>query len=93
MIVTNNPHAESEALSIDRRAVGIAPGRRPVASMDMVARLRRALHTVAPLVSEDEAYLPIFERLEAELVKADTRQASLARARAIAAGADQKAMR
>ena len=49
-----------------------------------VARLERALETVAVLLIEDEVYLPIFERLEAELIDARKTADTLERARRIA---------
>jgi len=52
-----------------------------------VARLERALETVAVLLIEDEVYLPIFERLEAELAEARRTASTLDRARRIARGA------
>jgi hypothetical protein len=52
-----------------------------------VARLERALETVAVLLLEDEVYLPIFERLEAELAEARRTASTLDRARRIARGA------
>lgn len=52
-----------------------------------VARLERARETVAALVIDDEVYLPIFERLEAELEEARRTASTLDRARKIASGA------
>lgn len=52
-----------------------------------VARLERALETVAVLLIEDEVYLPIFERLEQELAEARKTVNTLDRARRIARGA------
>ncbi|WP_372675241.1 hypothetical protein [Aquicoccus sp.] len=52
-----------------------------------VARLERALETVAALVIDDEVYLPIFQRLEAELKEARRTASTLDRARKIARGA------
>lgn len=52
-----------------------------------VARLERALETVAALVIDDEVYLPIFQRLEAELEDARRTASTLDRARKIARGA------
>ena len=49
-----------------------------------VARLERALQTVAVLLIEDEVYLPIFERLETELIDARRTADTLERARSIA---------
>jgi len=49
-----------------------------------VARLERALQTVAVLLIEDEVYLPIFERLEKELTEARKTADTLDRARRIA---------
>lgn len=49
-----------------------------------VARLERALETVAVLLIEDQVYLPIFQRLEAELAEARNVSDTLDRARAIA---------
>lgn len=44
-------------------------------------RIKSCLQTVAELVEHDEAYLPIFLRLEAELQAATNRQAALERAK------------
>ena len=52
-----------------------------------IARLERALETVAVLLIEDEVYLPIFERLEQELADARKTANTLDRARRIARGA------
>jgi hypothetical protein len=52
-----------------------------------IARLERALETVAVLLLEDEVYLPIFERLESELAEARKTANTLDRARRIARGA------
>jgi hypothetical protein len=52
-----------------------------------IARLERALETVAVLLLEDEVYLPIFERLESELAEARKTANTLERARQIARGA------
>jgi len=52
-----------------------------------VARLERALETIAVLLIEDEVYLPIFERLEWELAEARKNADTLDRARWIARGA------
>lgn len=47
------------------------------------ARVERALHLLAMIVTETggEVYLPIFERLERELAKIDSKADALARAR------------
>jgi hypothetical protein len=45
-------------------------------------RIANALGIVAILLEHDDAYLPIFLRLEAELQASDKRKAALARARA-----------
>ena len=47
------------------------------------ARIGNALHVVAELLEQDEAYLPIFLRLEAERDKLKLRHAALDRARAL----------
>jgi hypothetical protein len=47
------------------------------------ARIENALRVVAELLEHDEAYLPIFLRLEAERDKLDARRAALDRARAV----------
>ena len=44
-------------------------------------RIRSAMRTVAMLMEEDHAYLPIFLRLERELKEADGRAAARRRAR------------
>jgi hypothetical protein len=49
-----------------------------------VARIEAALELVAILLDENEAYLPIFLRLEAELEAARVSSSALARARALA---------
>ncbi|MHA7888714.1 hypothetical protein [Roseicyclus sp.] len=46
-------------------------------------RIENALRVVAELLEQDEAYLPIFLRLEAERDKLDARRAALDRARAV----------
>ena len=45
-------------------------------------RIENALRIVAELLDKDEAYLPIFLRLEDELKKAENRSAALVRASA-----------
>ena len=49
-------------------------------------RLNNALSVVAKLVMEDEIYLPIFERLEAEIAAIRLRDNAFLRAKAIANG-------
>jgi hypothetical protein len=44
-------------------------------------RIAKALRIVAALLEKDEAYLPIFLRLEAELEALEKRKAALSRAR------------
>lgn len=66
----------------DPCALGVASGGEVT-----VARLERALETVAVLLIEDQVYLPIFERLEAELEDARRTASTLDRARKIARGA------
>lgn len=65
----------------DPCALGVASGGKVT-----VARLERALETVAALVIDDEVYLPIFQRLEAELEDARRTPSTLDRARKIARG-------
>ena len=45
-----------------------------------IARLEHALETVAELLLDNPAYTPIFERLEAELAAARTREDTRSRA-------------
>lgn len=66
------------------------------ASADIQAhrqRLERALERLAVLVTEDTAFLPVFQRLEAELEKLDQRRDALDRAKALAGRAAHRAMR
>jgi len=58
-------------------------GRRPHGRRSLEARIENALRVVAALLEHDEAYLPIFQRLEAERDKLDDRRAALDRARAL----------
>tara|TARA_R110000737_G_scaffold322678_1_gene335063 strand:+ start:3376 stop:3561 length:186 start_codon:yes stop_codon:yes gene_type:complete len=51
----------------------------------LLERLSAAHHKVAQLVLIDPVYLPIFVRLEAEIVAAQTSSNTIARARAVAA--------
>ncbi|MGO4916861.1 hypothetical protein [Pseudogemmobacter sp. W21_MBD1_M6] len=48
-------------------------------------RLRIAIAKVAKLVLEDEVYMPVFIRLEAEIAATKTMDDDLSRARSIAA--------
>ena len=58
----------------------IPSGRMPVRSAScMEERILRALRKVAKLIEDDEAYLPIFLRLESELVKVRERSLALKR--------------
>ncbi|WP_110815675.1 hypothetical protein [Pseudoroseicyclus aestuarii] len=66
--------------------------RAPSAPVD-AARIERALQVVAALVVENPAYLPIFERLEAELVAAQAKDAAIDRARALLLRGRQQAER
>lgn len=56
-------------------------------------RLRRALQTVAQLVVDDPAFLPVFERLERELAKLQSQSAAIERAKRYLPVTHQKAMR
>jgi hypothetical protein len=58
-------------------------GRQQHGQRSLEARIENALRIVAELLEQDEAYLPIFLRLEAERDKLDARQAALDRARAV----------
>ncbi|MGJ8590029.1 MAG: hypothetical protein ACSHXW_18100 [Yoonia sp.] len=51
-----------------------------------IERLQKARHTVAQLVLMDRVYLPIFERLDAEIAAMEHEQTLLDRARAIVNG-------
>ena len=55
----------------------------PHRQRSLEARIENALRVVAELLEQDEAYLPIFLRLEAERDKLDARRAALDRARAV----------
>ncbi|WP_407473636.1 hypothetical protein [Sulfitobacter sp. PM12] len=50
---------------------------------DQLERLKAARHKVAQLVLIDRVYLPIFERLESEIVALEVDNDMLARARAL----------
>lgn len=50
---------------------------------DQLERLKAARHKVAQLVLIDRVYLPIFERLESEIVALEMDNDLLARARAL----------
>ena len=54
-------------------------------ALSELERLKQARAKVAKLVLLDPVYLPIFERLEAELLAAETQTDAISRARAIAA--------
>ncbi len=54
-------------------------------SKSPLERLQANYAKVAKLVILDPVYLPIFQRLEAELLAADTEADAIARARAVAA--------
>jgi hypothetical protein len=58
-------------------------GRQQHEQRSLEERIANALRVVAELIEQDEAYLPIFLRLEAERDKLDTRRAALDRARAV----------
>lgn len=58
-------------------------GRQPHGQRSLEERVANALRVVAELLEQDEAYLPIFLRLEAERDKLDARRAALDRARAV----------
>lgn len=58
-------------------------GGQPHAQKSLEERIENALRVVAELLERDEAYLPIFLRLEAERDKLDARRAALDRARAV----------
>lgn len=55
----------------------------PHRQTSLEARIENALRIVAELLEDNEAYLPIFLRLEAERDKLDARRAALDRARAV----------
>ncbi|MEP2470714.1 MAG: hypothetical protein ABJH45_04035 [Paracoccaceae bacterium] len=56
-------------------------------------RLQAALGTVAQLVVEDPSYVPVFERLEQELVGIRSRNDAIERARQFLPSEHQNAMR
>lgn len=57
----------------------------PPRRTDMIARIEKAIETVALLVADGrEEFLPIFERLTAELEAAKKTESALERARRIA---------
>lgn len=56
-------------------------------------RLRRALQTVALLVVDDPAFLPVFERLERELAALQSQSAAIERAKRYLPADHQKAIR
>ena len=64
-----------------RPAAWRAPSRGQVIDAD---RIEAALELVAILTNDNAAYLPIFQRLEAELETARVSSSALARARALA---------
>lgn len=70
------PHARARH---DLCALGVASGGEVT-----VARLEKALETVAVLLIEDKVYLPIFERLEQELAEVRKTADTHDRARRIA---------
>lgn len=49
-------------------------------------RIERLIEQYAVYAAADEAFLPVFERLETELAKVRSKSSALDRARAIAAG-------
>jgi hypothetical protein len=58
-------------------------GPQPHGETSLEARIENALRIVAELLEDNEAYLPIFLRLEAERDKLKLRHAALDRARAL----------
>ncbi|MEO9515209.1 MAG: hypothetical protein ABJG55_05690 [Paracoccaceae bacterium] len=64
----------------------------PVAEA-LEARIVKALGTVAQLVVEDPAYVPVFERLEQELAGIRSRNDAIERARQFLPSEHQNAMR
>ena len=54
-----------------------------MSSTPSIDRLRAAHVTMAKLVTLDPCYLPIFERIEHELARAEEQQDAISRARAI----------
>lgn len=58
-------------------------GRQPDTQKSLEERIENALRVVAELLKDNEAYLPIFLRLEAERDKLKLRHAALDRARAL----------
>jgi hypothetical protein len=86
----NSPNADTvdrpSATSPSERA-GISEQEPPAARtgtrpQSVEARIHNALHIVAELLQHDDAYLPIFLRLEGELESARAQSAALSRARA-----------
>ncbi len=58
-------------------------GRQRQGQKPLEVRIANAIRVVAELLEHDEAYLPIFLRLETERDELDTRRAALERARAV----------
>ena len=54
--------------------------------MNDEARLMKALEKVAQWTNEDPAFLPIFERLEKDLIELRAQKSALTRARLLASG-------
>lgn len=69
------------------------PGQARHGAQSAEQRIENALRIVAELLEQDDSYLPIFLRLEAELKKVDARSAALNRARAYLGAGRQMAIR
>ena len=65
----------------------------PPVAKALEARIVKALGTVAQLVVEDPAYVPVFERLEQELAGIRSRNDAIERARQFLPSEHQNAMR
>ncbi|MFO8127016.1 hypothetical protein [Yoonia sp.] len=60
-----------------------AISRRTILRQPVEERIANAMRVVAELLQHDEAYLPVYLRLEAELHQADARRAALERAKSL----------
>lgn len=78
-----NDRAPSETMVSYHRETKVSKGLGALKSQKSrdLDRVKSCLQTVAELVEHDEAYLPIFLRLEAELQAATNRQEALERAK------------
>ncbi len=81
--MSNDPTSRTYA-SDSAKALSAASCARLKGQVTDVARIEAALELVAILLDENEAYLPIFQRLEAEFEAARVSSSALTRARALA---------